>query len=127
MPNHITNVDGIQLAVVNAFGDIVNPNTWHGISGHRDEKNPVFFCTAGHPYKGYGKLTQAGQDDLALTVRPCYSMPDTDMAFYFKSNDELNMRHLCYTVTRPITQTVTWTTKEDTDLGITPSTQEAFQ
>ena len=97
------------LAVVNAVGDIVNPDTGQVLAGPRDEENRTFFRSveviANPPKKlepqasptnttlavvatnarlnkeQANKLAQVGQDGLALAVRPCHTMSDGDVVF----------------------------------------------
>jgi len=97
------------LAVVNALGDVVDPNTGQVLAGPRDEKNGGFFRTVdilanpnveledqGTPNnttlavvatnatlnkEQANKLAQVGHDGLALAVRPCHSMSDGDVVF----------------------------------------------
>jgi L-aminopeptidase/D-esterase-like protein len=97
------------LTVVNALGDIVNPDTGQVMAGPRDQEGKKFFRTvdilANPPGKlepqtspnnttlavvatnaslskeQANKLAQIGQDGLALAVRPCHSMSDGDVVF----------------------------------------------
>jgi len=97
------------LAVVNALGDIVDPNTNQVMAGPRDEENKKFFRTvdvlanprselepqtsptnttlavvatnASLNKEQANKLAQIGHDGLALAVRPCHSMADGDVVF----------------------------------------------
>jgi L-aminopeptidase/D-esterase-like protein len=99
------------LAVVNAMGDVVDPDTGQVLAGPRDQENQGFLNTMDiltRPEKMAGaeseavpsnttlavvatdaslnkeqtnKLAQVGQDGLALAVRPCHSMGDGDVVF----------------------------------------------
>ncbi|MDP6494013.1 MAG: P1 family peptidase [Dehalococcoidia bacterium] len=97
------------LAVVNALGDVVDPETGQVMAGPRDEENKKFFRTvdvlanpgrelepqtssinttlavvatnASLNKEQANKLAQMGQDGLALAVRPCHSMADGDVVF----------------------------------------------
>lgn len=97
------------LAVVNALGDVVDPDTGQVIAGPRDEENKRFLRTVdvlAKPRSGMdiqnsptnttlaivatnaslnkeqaNKLAQVGHDGLALAVRPCHTMADGDVVF----------------------------------------------
>ena len=97
------------LAVVNAMGDVVDPDTGQVLAGPRDEENGGFLNTveiltrpgkraeaeavpanttlavvatdASLNKEQANKLAQVGQDGLALAVRPCHSMGDGDVVF----------------------------------------------
>ncbi|MBI4282328.1 MAG: P1 family peptidase [Chloroflexi bacterium] len=97
------------LAVVNALGDVVDPDTGQVLAGPRDKKNQGFFRTvellvnprselerqadltnttlavvatnASLNKEQANKLAQVGHDGLALAVRPCHSMSDGDVVF----------------------------------------------
>lgn len=97
------------LAVVNALGDVVDPDTGEVLAGPRDENNQSFFRTveiltnpsselesqasptnttlavvatnATLNKEQANKLAQIGHDGLALAVRPCHSMGDGDVVF----------------------------------------------
>ena len=97
------------LAVVNALGDVVDPDTGRVLAGPRDQEKQEFLRTVEILAKPRGqlessavptnttlaivatdaslnkeqanKLAQIGQDGLALAVRPCHSMGDGDVVF----------------------------------------------
>ena len=97
------------IAVVNAFGDVIDPHTGKVLAGPRDEQSKSFLRTdeilgsSNHPREQQGgpsnttlaivatdaclnkeqanKLAQVGQDGLAIAVRPCHSMGDGDVVF----------------------------------------------
>ena len=97
------------LAVVNAVGDVVDPDTGRVVAGPRDEDNRGFLRTtdilASPPVEAASlntptnttlavvatnaslnkeqanKLAQMGHDGMALAVRPCHTMSDGDVVF----------------------------------------------
>lgn len=97
------------LVVVNAFGDVVDPDTGMVVAGPRDEENAGFLRTvdilaglrkdtepsipltnttlavvatdASLNKEQTNKLAQVGHDGLALAIRPCHSMGDGDVVF----------------------------------------------
>ena len=97
------------LAVVNAIGDVVDPDTGRVVAGPRDEDNRGFLRTtdilASPPVEAAStstptnttlavvatnaslnkeqanKLAQMGHDGMALAVRPCHTMSDGDVVF----------------------------------------------
>ena len=97
------------IAVVNAFGDVIDPDDGKVLAGPRDEKSKSFLRTEeilgssnnrleqqGGPSnttlaivatdarlnkEQANKLAQVGQDGLAIAVRPCHSMGDGDVVF----------------------------------------------
>ena len=97
------------LAVVNAFGDVVDPETGRVLAGPRKEDDHGFLSTVdlltSPEYKierqvaptnttlavvatdaalnkeQANKLAQMGQDGLTLAVRPCHTMGDGDLVF----------------------------------------------
>ncbi|MDA0988018.1 MAG: P1 family peptidase [Chloroflexi bacterium] len=97
------------LAVVNALGDVVDPDTGRVLAGPRDQESKKFFRTVdilAEPRSGMdfqnsptnttlaivatnaslnkeqaNKLAQVGHDGLALAVRPCHTMADGDVVF----------------------------------------------
>ncbi|MBI2855409.1 MAG: P1 family peptidase [Chloroflexi bacterium] len=97
------------LAVVNAFGDVVDPETGRVLAGPRKEDGRGFLNTvdlltspeyrverqavptnttlavvatdAALTKEQANKLAQMGQDGLALAVRPCHTMSDGDVVF----------------------------------------------
>ena len=97
------------LAVVNAMGGVVDPDTGRVLAGPRNEENRGFLNTldiltshertteaeaapanttlavvatdASLNKEQANKLAQVGQDGLALAVRPCHSMSDGDVVF----------------------------------------------
>jgi L-aminopeptidase/D-esterase-like protein len=106
---HLGDIVVGALAVVNALGDVVDPDTGRVLAGPRDEKNRRFFRTvevlasprselepqtsptnttlavvatnATLNKEQANKLAQIGHDGLALAVRPCHSMADGDVVF----------------------------------------------
>ena len=97
------------MAVVNALGDVVDPDTGRVLAGPRDVENRGFFRTvdvianrgrepqaeaaptnttlaviatnASLSKEQATKLAQMGHDGLALAVRPCHTMSDGDVVF----------------------------------------------
>ena len=97
------------LAVVNAVGDVVDPDTGRVVAGPRNEDNRGFLRTtdilASPPIEvdslntptnttlavvatnaslnkeQANKLAQMGHDGMALAVRPCHTMSDGDVVF----------------------------------------------
>ncbi len=97
------------LAVVNAIGDVVDPDTGRVVAGPRDEDNRGFLRTtdilanpkskieqqaaptnttlavvatnASLNKEQANKLAQMGHDGMALAVRPCHTMSDGDVVF----------------------------------------------
>ncbi|MBF8267106.1 MAG: Peptidase family protein [Dehalococcoidia bacterium] len=97
------------LAVVNAMGDVVDPDTGRLLAGPRNQEAPGFLSTVeiltrtGEKVEAEtgpanttlavvatdallnkeqaNKLAQVGHDGLALAVRPCHSMGDGDVIF----------------------------------------------
>jgi L-aminopeptidase/D-esterase-like protein len=101
------------LAVVNAIGDVVDPDTGRVVAGPRDEDNRGFLRSTDiltNPKSNIepqsaptnttlavvatnatlnkeqaNKLAQMGHDGLALAVRPCHTMADGDVVFCIAS------------------------------------------
>ena len=101
------------LAVVNAIGDVVDPDTGRVVAGPRDEDNRGFLRTtdilanpksklepqaaptnttlavvatnAALNKEQANKLAQMGHDGMALAVRPCHTMSDGDVVFCLAS------------------------------------------
>ena len=104
------------LAVVNAIGDVVDPDTGRVVAGPRDEDNRGFLRTtdiltnpksniepqsaptnttlavvatnAALNKEQANKLAQMGHDGLALAVRPCHTMADGDVVFCLASGQQ---------------------------------------
>ena len=103
------------IAVVNALGDVVDPDTGRVLAGPRDTENQGFFRTvdvianrgrepqaeaaptnttlaviatnASLSKEQATKLAQVGHDGLALAVRPCHTMADGDVVFTLATRD----------------------------------------
>ena len=101
------------LAVVNAVGDVVDPDTGRVVAGPRSEDNRGFLRTtdilanprskiepqtsptnttlavvatnASLNKEQANKLAQMGHDGMALAVRPCHTMSDGDVVFCLAS------------------------------------------
>lgn len=101
------------LTTVNAFGEIVNPNTGHILAGIRDKTGDSFIPTlsvlqqglSNHAVSGNTtlsvvatnarlnreqatKVAQMAQDGLARTIRPAHTMLDGDIVFVLSCGEQ---------------------------------------
>ncbi|MEE8472513.1 MAG: P1 family peptidase [Dehalococcoidia bacterium] len=100
------------LVAVNAFGDIVDPETGKTVAGPRGDRGflntlellkqgavdlsltslnttlAVVATNAGLNKEGANKLCQMAQDGLARAIRPCHTMQDGDTVFALSLGEE---------------------------------------
>ena len=154
------NLDGLvvgALAVVNALGDVVDPDTGRVLAGPRDDEGRCFLrsvdvlagpreaqvasaptnttlavvaTNASLTKEQANKLAQVGHDGLALAVRPCHTMADGDVVFALatgESDEPVNMNRLCSAATRAVARAIVRAVETATGVGGVPSAREAFQ
>ena len=144
------------LAVVNAIGDVVDPETGQVLAGPRDDEGLRFFrsvdvlagaaeapalasptnttlavvaTNATLTKEQANKLAQVGHDGMALAVRPCHTMADGDVVFALatgESDEPVNMNRLCSAATRAVARAIVSAIENATGLGGVPSAREAF-
>ena len=152
-------LDGLvvgALAVVNAVGDVVDPETGQVLAGPRDDEGRRFFrsvdvlagaveapalasptnttlavvaTNATLTKEQANKLAQVGHDGMALAVRPCHTMADGDVVFALatgESDEPVNMNRLCSAATRAVARAIVSAIENATGLGGVPSAREAF-
>ncbi len=152
-------LDGLTvgaLAVVNALGDVVDPDTGRVLAGPRDMERGCFLrsvdvlagaaespalasptnttlaviaTNASLTKEQANKLAQVGHDGLALAVRPCHTMADGDVVFALAtgaSGEPVDMNRLCSAATRAVAQAIVSAVEHATGLGGVPSAREAF-
>ena len=145
------------LAVVNALGDVVDPDTGRVLAGPRDDENRRFLrsvdvlasapsspalssptnttlaviaTNASLTKEQANKLAQVGHDGLALAVRPCHTMADGDVVFALAtgaSDAPVDMTRLCAAATSAVARAIVSAVENATGLGGVPSAREAFQ
>ena len=153
------NLDGLvvgALAVVNALGDVVDPDTGRVLAGPRDDEGRCFLrsvdvlagpreaqvasaptnttlavvaTNASLTKEQANKLAQVGHDGLALAVRPCHTMADGDVVFALatgESDEPVNMNRLCSAATRAVARAIVRAVETATGVGGVPSAREAF-
>ena len=152
-------LDGLivgALAVVNAVGDVVDPETGQVLAGPRDDEGRRFFrsvdvlagateapalasptnttlavvaTNATLTKEQATKLAQVGHDGMALAVRPCHTMADGDVVFALatgESDEPVNMNRLCSAATTAVARAIVSAIENATGLGGVPSAREAF-
>ena len=152
-------LDGLvvgALAVVNAVGDVVDPETGQVLAGPRDDEGRRFFrsidvlagaveepvlasptnttlavvaTNATLTKEQANKLAQVGHDGLALAIRPCHTMADGDVVFALatgESDEPVNMNRLCSAATTAVAQAIVSAIENATGVGGVPSAREAF-
>ncbi len=152
-------LDGLvvgALAVVNAVGDVVDPETGQVLAGPRDDEGRRFFrsvdvlagateapalasptnttlavvaTNATLSKEQANKLAQVGHDGMALAVRPCHTMADGDVVFALatgESDEPVNMNRLCSAATTAVARAIVSAIENATGLGGVPSAREAF-
>ena len=152
-------LDGLvvgALAVVNAVGDVVDPETGQVLAGPRDEERREFLrsvdvlagaveapvlasptnttlavvaTNATLNKEQANKLAQVGHDGLALAIRPCHTMADGDVVFALatgESDEPVNMNRLCSAATTAVARAIVSAIENATGVGGVPSAREAF-
>ena len=152
-------LDGLvvgALAVVNAVGDVVDPETGQVLAGPRDDEGRRFLrsvdvlagaveapvlasptnttlavvaTNAMLTKEQANKLAQVGHDGLALAIRPCHTMADGDVVFALAtgaSDEPVNMNRLCSAATTAVARAIVSAIENATGVGGVPSAREAF-
>ena len=144
------------LAVVNAVGDVVDPETGQVLAGPRDEEGRRFLrsvdvlagaveapvlasptnttlavvaTNASLTKEQANKLAQVGHDGLALAIRPCHTMADGDVVFALATGESdmpVNMNRLCSAATTAVARAIVSAIENATGVGGVPSAREAF-